>query len=89
MFILSQRNYDRAVDDDNEAIRVDPTVAAAASGRAHALRFVAHMTGPVADDRKALTLALDERSWSQIGKALKQLGAAPRRTWQTFQSGGS
>jgi hypothetical protein len=53
--------------DFDEAIRVDPTVAAASSGRAHALRFVGHMTGPVADDRKARTLALDERSWSREG----------------------
>jgi tetratricopeptide (TPR) repeat protein len=67
----------RSCDTDfDEAIRVDPTAAAASSGRAHALRFVEQYDRAVADYRKALTLQLDERSQSQVGKALKQLGAA-------------
>jgi tetratricopeptide (TPR) repeat protein len=72
-----RQRYDRAIQDFDEAIRLNPNVAASFSGRAYALRFVGQYDRAIADYRKALTLQLDEASRSQIGRALKQLGAAP------------
>jgi tetratricopeptide (TPR) repeat protein len=79
-FVNSRRQrYDRAIQDFDEAIRLDPNVAAAFSGRAYALRFAGQYERAIADYRKALSLQLEDTSRRQIGKILKQLGAAPEQ----------
>jgi len=79
-FVNTRRQrYDRAIQDFDEAIRLNPNVASDFSGRAYALRFVGQYERAIADYRKALTLQLDDTNRKQIGKMLKQLGAATER----------
>src|SRR5258706_142894 len=74
----SQR-YDRAIQDFDEAIRLNSNVAAAFSGRAYALRFVGQYERAIADYRQALMLQPDDSSRKQIERILKQLGAPAER----------
>jgi tetratricopeptide (TPR) repeat protein len=67
------QRYDRAIQDFDEAIRLDSRVGSHFSGRAYALRFVGQYERAIADYRKALTLQLDDANRKQIEKALKQL----------------
>jgi tetratricopeptide (TPR) repeat protein len=72
---LSKRQYDRAIKDYEEAIRLDPSEALYVKNRANAFRVIGQYDRAIADYRKALTLKVEEPVKRQIETALKELGA--------------
>jgi tetratricopeptide (TPR) repeat protein len=73
---MSKRQYDRAIEDYDEAIRLDPNEALYVKNRGNAFRIIGQYDRAVADFRKALTLKVEEPIKKQIETALKELGAA-------------
>src|SRR5258706_429206 len=72
---LNNRNYDRAIDDYNETIRIDPKYAIGFYNRGLAYLRKGRLDPAIADFRQALTLQLDDPGRNQIARILKQLGA--------------
>jgi tetratricopeptide (TPR) repeat protein len=73
---MSKRQYDRAIKDYDEAIRLDPNEPLYVKNRANAYRVAGQYDRAIADYRKALTLKVEEPVKKQIETALKDLGAA-------------
>jgi tetratricopeptide (TPR) repeat protein len=71
---MALRQYDCALKDYDEAVRLDPSNGVHLKNRADALRITGKYAQAIADYRKALTLKLDKPIKKQIGTALKQLG---------------
>ena len=69
------RQYDRAIGDFDEAIRLDPNYAVAFKDRGYAFRFIGQYDRAIADYQKVLMLKIDEPMKRQIELALTQLGA--------------
>jgi tetratricopeptide (TPR) repeat protein len=59
---MSKREYDRAIQDYDEAIKLDPSEPLYLKNRANAFRITGQYGRAVADFRKALTLKVDGRS---------------------------
>ena len=73
---MSKRQYDRAIKDYEEAIRLDPNEPLYIKNRANAFRVAGQYDRAIADYRKALTLKVGEPVKKQIETAMKDLGAA-------------
>jgi tetratricopeptide (TPR) repeat protein len=71
---MSKRQYDRAIKDYDEAVRLDPNEALYFKNRGNAFRVTGQYDRAIADYRKALTLKVDEPVRKQIETALKELG---------------
>jgi len=72
---MSKRQYDRAIKDYDDAIRLGPDQALYISNRGNAFRVVGQYDRAIADYRKVLTLPIDEPTRKRIEAALKELGA--------------
>jgi tetratricopeptide (TPR) repeat protein len=72
--LLRRRLYDRAVQDYEEALRLDPNNAQYFRNRGNAYRIAGDRDRAVADYRKALILKPDDATRKQIEGALKDLG---------------
>ena len=73
---MSKRMYDRAIQDYDEALRLNPNNALYLKNRGNAFRIIGQYRSAIADYRKALSLKIDERTKKQIETALKELGVA-------------
>jgi tetratricopeptide (TPR) repeat protein len=73
---MSKRQYDRALKDYDEAVRLEPDNGLFVRNRANALRIVGQYDRAIAEFRKALTLNVGDAMKRQIETALKELGAA-------------
>jgi tetratricopeptide (TPR) repeat protein len=80
LILVSQRQYDRALVDYDEALRLEPNNGTYLKNRGNAFRIAGKYAQAIADFRKALILKLDEPTKKQIEKTLKDLGEveAPR-----------
>jgi tetratricopeptide (TPR) repeat protein len=72
---LDKRDYDRAIKDYDEAIRLDPNDDLYFGNRGDAFRITGQYERAIADYRKALSLKIEEARKKQIETALKELGA--------------
>lgn len=71
---MRKRQYDRALTDYEEAVRLDPGNGLYLKNRGDDLRMLGQYARAIADYRKALTLKIDEPVKKQIETAFKELG---------------
>jgi len=74
LVLVSTRQYDRALKDYEEALRLDPNNGLYLSNRGNAFRITGQYGRAIADYRKALTLKINEPLKKRIETALKELG---------------
>jgi tetratricopeptide (TPR) repeat protein len=70
------RQFDRAMTDYDEALRLDPTNGLYFKNRGNAFRITGKYAEAIADYRKALTLKVDDSTKKQAETALKELGVS-------------